>query len=151
ATGPTLSKDWFASTNLSTAFDSAVPLININNASSSLFALQVSNNHCGFPSICGVSSAPMIAALEKWISDSAASQNVGSGSPCTFNNLPLQDGTGTSGYSASSVPFGQSCDSVKINVACTNGNLNPANAFATCAPEAGSNCSFNGQNIPSGG
>lgn len=69
---------------------------------------------------------------------------------CTFNDKILASGETVSGFSSPSVPFAQSCDAVKIQVTCENGNLNPTSAVAACAPLAGASCPFNGRSIPSG-
>jgi hypothetical protein len=152
ASGPTVSVDWFASTSLDSAFQSAIRLVDVSNPANSLFVGHISDGHCGFPAICGVDNSTMIAQIKQWIALSASSSGgPGGGTPCTFNGLALASGSSTSGYSANTVPYGQTCDSVKINVTCTNGNISPSNAFSACTVAPGATCSFNGQTLQTGG
>jgi hypothetical protein len=57
---------YFGSDTLNTAFQAAVPLVDLQTAANSKLAIRVSNNHCGVGTICGVNSAPMIAAIQQW-------------------------------------------------------------------------------------
>src|SRR5689334_19063465 len=65
ANGPTAAVDWFASPSLATAFQTASPKVNVSDPSSSLFAIRVSDNHCGFPSTCGISNSAMLSAIQE--------------------------------------------------------------------------------------
>jgi hypothetical protein len=69
-------------------------------------------------------------------------------SPCSFNGQTVSSGGTTTGYTASSVPYGQTCSSETVT--CTNGVLSPSNASATCTVAPPASCTFNGQTVASG-
>ena len=52
---------------------------------------------------------------------------------CTFNGATVTSAAPVEAYSASTVPFGTSCDSVKETRACTNGVLSGSFTHPTCA------------------
>lgn len=67
---------------------------------------------------------------------------------CLFNGQTIAHGQSVTAYSASTVPFGSSCQSTLRT--CNNGTLSGSGSFASCAPDAPASCIFNGQTIAHG-
>jgi hypothetical protein len=136
----------FADSNLSTAFNAATSIMqtyNPANPSSNLFAQQITNDHCGDPNICQLSSSAILAAINSWINP--ASCIVAGVTYPTGQSIPL--------YSVGSVPFGQTCPSAG-NYTCVNGNYSDSNLqglFSSCTPAATpASCTVNGVVYQSG-
>ncbi len=67
---------------------------------------------------------------------------------CTFNGQAVSHGTSVTAYAASSVPFGQTCQSQTRT--CTNGTLSGTYTAATCSVAPAANCTFNGNTVNHG-
>lgn len=68
---------------------------------------------------------------------------------CLFNGKTILNGQSVTAYQASSVPFGQTCNSQTLT--CNNGQLSGGSfAFASCIVDGPQSCLFNNQTIPSG-
>lgn len=76
--------------------------------------------------------------------------NVGAPASCTFNGQTLASGASANGFTAATVPFGQTCATVATRVSCTNGLISPNPSFPTCSVLPGAACSFNGQTLATG-
>src|SRR5262249_29329188 len=108
ANGPAPQADWFASSDLSTAFSVALLEIDMKNIPDSPFAQQVSSDHCGNPSICGVSDAQMISALNEWVALSAQTPASSPGSNPTSIPTSTPTGTTSCGLGGQLIPSGSS-------------------------------------------
>lgn len=81
-------------------------------------------------------------------SNQFASCAVAQPAACLFNNIAVANGQTVTGYLASSVPFGQTCQS-QVRT-CNNGILSGSNQYASCTVGAAASCLFNGQTIAHG-
>ena len=70
----------------------------------------------------------------------------GAPASCLFNGQTVAHGGQVTAFVASSVAYGQSCQS-EIRT-CNNGVLSGSATYASCAPAAAASCLFNGQTIP---
>ena len=67
----------------------------------------------------------------------ASCYNSGMSACLAAGNVTILDGSSRELYTSASVPSGQSCDSVKVNVSCNNGVLSNTNTLhASCTVEA---------------
>lgn len=73
---------------------------------------------------------------------------VGAAASCIFNGQTIAHGQSVTAYEASSVAYGQTCQSQART--CTNGTLSGSNIYGTCAVGAGAACLLNGQTIAHG-
>jgi len=64
----------------------------------------------------------------------------GGGSSCSFNGQTIANGASVTSYKASSVPFGQSCESQSR--LCTNGQLTGNYTFSACTVNPGKTCTM---------
>lgn len=74
--------------------------------------------------------------------------SVNTASTCVFNGQTIAHGTNVTAYAASSVPFGQNCQSQVRS--CSNGTLSGTYTVGSCSVQAPVNCSFNGQTVNHG-
>ena len=77
-----------------------------------------------------------------------SSCNVSAFASCLFNGQTLASGASITAYSASTVPYGQTCSS-SIRT-CTNGNLSGSGDYGSCVPNSPASCLVNGQTVASG-
>src|SRR5207302_1050598 len=94
-----------------------------------------------YGSLCS-SVATTVSCTNGTISPAGAAATCCAAAPasCMFNGATLASGATTSGFIASSVPYGSLCSSVATTVSCTNGTISPAGAVAACSPAAPANC-----------
>lgn len=80
----------------------------------------------------------------------AKSCYVNPGQACYFNGKAVPHGYKVKAYTASSVPHGQTCDSIAEERVCNNGQWggNPYAKYTSCSMCAPAACSFNGQMVP---
>lgn len=67
---------------------------------------------------------------------------------CVLNDITIPHGSYTTAYSSSSVQFGATCTSE--NRQCNNGVLSGSYQYTSCAPQAPSSCTFNGNTYAHG-
>jgi hypothetical protein len=79
-----------------------------------------------------------------------ANCSVGAPASCLFNGTTINHGDSVTGYSSSSVPFGQVCSGVAETRTCNNGVLSGSATFASCDTNAARSCLFDGKTILSG-
>lgn len=79
-----------------------------------------------------------------------ASCNVGSAASCLFDGRTIAHGDSITGYSASTVPFGQVCSTVAETRTCNNGVLSGSAQYANCETNTPRSCLFDGKTILNG-
>ncbi len=79
-----------------------------------------------------------------------ANCSVGVAASCLFNGATINHGDSITGYTSSTVGFGQVCSSVAETRTCSNGVLSGSATFASCDTNAARSCLFDGKTILSG-
>lgn len=80
--------------------------------------------------------------------------NPAAAAPCLFGGQTYADQQTVPAFTAASVAYGQTCSTVAETLTCKNGTLMGSAAgstpVASCSPQAGQSCTYNGQTVASG-
>lgn len=76
-----------------------------------------------------------------------ASCTVGAAAGCLFNGATMNHGDSVTGYTTSTVAFGQVCSTVAETRTCNNGVLSGSATFAACDIAAARSCLFDGKTV----
>jgi hypothetical protein len=79
-----------------------------------------------------------------------ASCSIAQNASCIFNGQTVAHGGSVTGYTSSTVPFGQSCSTVTEVRTCNNGVLSGSAAYSSCEANTPRACLFNGETLSHG-